>query len=273
MMNEHVETPKGMDFVIKVVGPGIDVSQKVDGPTALNTLQMLWGPADLPPAVPVGHQRARRSEGKVAVGEFLSGLHATNNPEKIAGIALYVRDHLGQDRVQKAEILDWFATAGEPAPRNLTRDLQNAITKRLIAEDHAKRGYYYVTQTGLDLIQEAANASATTRAADVPAARRTRGNRARGTNSSSSLIKGRARATGSSDGPMGQLVKLKADGFFKEPKTMQNILAELETRGIHYIDSYLTNPLQTLVRRQELRRKKRVPEGGKKEVWHYSNWS
>lgn len=269
-MDERVETRKETEFVIKVTGPGIDVSQKVDGPTALSTLQLLWGPADLPAALPVAHQRTRGSVGQVAVGEFLSGLHVTNNPEKIAGIALYAREHLGQDRIQKAEVLDWFATAGEPAPRNLTRDLQNAISRRLIAEDHAKRGHYYVTQTGLDLIQGARTASGSRATAALPSASKTQGTRGRAKkSSSSSSTKGQA----SSDGPMGQLAKLKADGFFKEPKTMQNILAELETRGIHYIDSYLTNPLQKLVRRQELRRKKRVPQGGKKEVWHYSNWS
>lgn len=274
-MEEAKEKVKDTEFVIVVTGPGVDVKKNVDGPTALHALQLLWSPADVAPSQgPIGSKpTTRRSTGaQVAIGEFLSSLHATNNPEKIAGIALYVRDHLGQDRIQRADVLDWFATAGEGAPRNPTRDFQNAINRKLIAEDHAKRGHYYVTGTGVEHLRGGTAPLAADGLADMPTRVTAGTGSAAKKPKSKKSSKTRARSSDSTDGPMGQLQKLRADNFFQSPKTTAEMLAELETRGVHYADTYLTSPLQQLVRRQELRRQKKVIKGGRRAVWHYSNW-
>jgi hypothetical protein len=43
---------------------------------------------------------------------------------------------------------------------------------------------------------------------------------------------------------------------FEPPKTMKELLKELAARGTHYRDTNLTDAMQTLVKSQELRRKK-----------------
>jgi hypothetical protein len=262
-----------IEFEIVVKGPGVDVSKKVDGPTALNALQLIWSPPRISEQNRSGPAKLSFGGigGERSIGEFLSELRATNNAEKIAAIALYLQEHFGRQRVQKSEIIDSFATAGEAAPRNPTRDFQGAVTRRLIAEDPNKRGHYYVTQTGITRLRGDATVPVST-GHDI--GQKSKGENARARKQVSTGGKRtRSKASSAGDGPMGQLARLKADDFFAKPKSMNEILAELETRGVHYVDTYLTQPLQTLVRRQELRRTKRAAEGSKKQVWHYSNWA
>ena len=74
----------------------------------------------------------------------------------------------------------------------------------------------------------------------------------------------------SKKGPKYQLEVLVGDHFFKNPKSIPNILEELEKRSFHYKQGDLTRPLQTLCRERILRRgKKKI---NNKELWYYSNW-
>src|SRR5690348_1079501 len=134
------------EFTIAVKGPGIDVSKKVDGQKALQALQLLWGDGGTASFRAAGsampHDTVSNHSG-LSVGEFLATLRANSNAEKISGIALYLQEHHRQARLKKEEIAEWFTNAGEPPPKNPTRDLQSAISRRLIAEDHARRGEYY----------------------------------------------------------------------------------------------------------------------------------
>jgi hypothetical protein len=72
-------------------------------------------------------------------------------------------------------------------------------------------------------------------------------------------------------GPMARLEELVRDNFFKEPKSMRHILAELESRSYHYKDTDLTKQLQILVRNKSLRRTSMSNEKGR-QVTHWVNW-
>lgn len=60
------------------------------------------------------------------------------------------------------------------------------------------------------------------------------------------------------------------EGFFKKPKTIANVKAELENRGHHIPLTSLSGPLQKLCQRKSLRRQK--VKSGKKQTFAYSNW-
>jgi len=76
-------------------------------------------------------------------------------------------------------------------------------------------------------------------------------------------------ATG--DGPMAKVQELIGEDWFASPRTIAELLQELAARGTHYKSTNLTLQMQTLVKDKKLRRQKKLPEGGKREVWHYSN--
>lgn len=74
-------------------------------------------------------------------------------------------------------------------------------------------------------------------------------------------------------GPQAYVEELVDDGFFKRPKTIAQVKAELENRGHHIPLTSLSGPLQKLCQRRTLRRQ-RTKAGGKrtKQTFNYSNW-
>ncbi len=72
-------------------------------------------------------------------------------------------------------------------------------------------------------------------------------------------------------GPQGHVQELVDEGFFKKPKTITEVKAELENRGHHIPRTSLSGPLQVLCQRRILRRQKKKTTG-KKETYCYSLW-
>ncbi len=86
------------------------------------------------------------------------------------------------------------------------------------------------------------------------------------TNTSTAKTTGRR-----SSGPTGFVREMTQDGFFKKPKTIAQVKAELENRGHHIPLTSLSGPLQSLCKDRTLRRQ-RTTDGGKKQTFSYSNW-
>ena len=72
-------------------------------------------------------------------------------------------------------------------------------------------------------------------------------------------------------GPAGYLSELVDEGFFKKPKTIAEVKAELENRGHHIPLTSLSGPLQKKCQARVLRRQ-RINTSGKKGTFAYSNW-
>lgn len=71
-------------------------------------------------------------------------------------------------------------------------------------------------------------------------------------------------------GPKGRVEEMIDEGFFKVPKTIAQVKAELGNHGHHIPLTGLSGPLQALCQDKKLRRQKK--EQGKKRVYLYSNW-
>lgn len=74
------------------------------------------------------------------------------------------------------------------------------------------------------------------------------------------------------EGGLKWLKELVNEGFFANLKSTKEIRARLAEKGHHCKSSDLTWPLLELTKENILQRKKHVPQGGKKAVWHYSNY-
>ncbi len=72
-------------------------------------------------------------------------------------------------------------------------------------------------------------------------------------------------------GPLAYLEELVADGFFKKPKTIAEVKAELANRGRHIPITSLSGPLQKLCQRRVLRRQKSTTKDSSK-TFLYSLW-
>ena len=72
-------------------------------------------------------------------------------------------------------------------------------------------------------------------------------------------------------GPSAYIQEMIDDGFFKKPKTIAHVKAELENQGHHIPLTSLSGPLQRLCQQRKLRRQ-RVKTSGKKQTFAYSHW-
>ena len=76
-----------------------------------------------------------------------------------------------------------------------------------------------------------------------------------------------------SSGPKGYVREMIDDGFFKKPKTIAQVKAELANRGHHIALTSLSGPLQTLCQDRLLRRHKaKSGDKAKKASFNYSEW-
>ena len=74
-------------------------------------------------------------------------------------------------------------------------------------------------------------------------------------------------------GPKGYVRELVGDGFFKKPKTIAEVKAELGNRGHHIALNHLSGPLQKLCQERVLRRDKAKSGGkAKRATFNYSEW-
>lgn len=80
-----------------------------------------------------------------------------------------------------------------------------------------------------------------------------------------------ARTKANRRGPQGYVEEMIDDGFFKKPKTIAQVKAELENRGHHIALASLSGPLQKLCQRRKLRRQKTTLSGNK-QTFAYSEW-
>ncbi len=68
-------------------------------------------------------------------------------------------------------------------------------------------------------------------------------------------------------GPQAYIEEMIGEGFFKKPKTISEVKAELENQGHHIPLTSLSGPMQKLCQKKLLRRQKTA---GK--TFSYSNW-
>lgn len=258
-------------FSVRVSGPGVEVTRDVDQTTAFQVLSVLMGISPTKRSMPVRGVTPDSDEvtdtDDMTIGEFLSELNISNNAERIAGIALFQNERQGERLVAKEDLPSLFQRSGEAPPKNLTRDLRVAITRRLVSEDHAKAGHYFVTKSGTDLLRKSGSQAPAT----VRPATRKRGRSAQAPDDDAKSGKGAVRpATKSGKGPYERVLDLKRNGWLDDPRNLQEIIAELTRRGAVYKRTDLTRQMMMLTDRGELTRVKKSPPEGGREVWHYT---
>lgn len=86
--------------------------------------------------------------------EAIIDSNARTNAQKIVVLGQYIIDRDATDEFASSELKALFLKAGEPAPRNLARDMRDAVRAGYIAESFDKSDAYIVTNTGYKAISE-----------------------------------------------------------------------------------------------------------------------
>lgn len=149
------------EYDVKIEGGGLTLERQVSEAEVAKILGILLGsgdgtgasagPAGLPGAASgvrdaAGTERTSvDGEPEKSIAEYMSALGVSNNPQRLAAIALYHRDVLSKGRIHKDDFPKWFEKAGRSAPANLSRDLKKAVKRNLVAESESEEDHYYPT--------------------------------------------------------------------------------------------------------------------------------
>ena len=92
------------------------------------------------------------SRRKVSPRQAISESLAKTNPQKIVALAKYVCDKQGQEYFSKKEIQLGFQRAGGGMPKNIGRDLRDAIELGYIAPSEDTPDEFFLTEFGEEQI-------------------------------------------------------------------------------------------------------------------------
>lgn len=97
---------------------------------------------------------SKNSKKQESVAEYIQRHNPKRNPDKILTIAGYIKDIQKRDSFFPNEIKSLFREAREILPANLTRDFNWVIASGWVNHDSEKKGSYYITNTGIKVLEE-----------------------------------------------------------------------------------------------------------------------
>ena len=106
------------------------------------------------PTAPILTRGMQMQSIKESVAEYLVRVGAKRNTDKILAFATYLLEQQQKSSVSPEELKLLFREAGESLPANFTRDFNHTATSGWLASEPQKKGYYYVTRTGLNIVEK-----------------------------------------------------------------------------------------------------------------------
>jgi hypothetical protein len=141
---------------LSIKGAGLSYESEIDQNTAGQVMALCLTSDNLPKNSPVSALSVNtkpHSLVKESAAEYLYRHSPQRNPDKILALAGYLKEFHNKEAFQPGEIKSLFRDAGELMPANITRDFKTVVSSGWIAPDHFKKGSYYITNTGMKVLQ------------------------------------------------------------------------------------------------------------------------
>lgn len=141
---------------ITIKGTGLSYEREIDESTAGQVMALCLSSQDSisdSGKARLGVSARRLGSQRESAAEYLNRYAPKRNPDKILTLAGFLKESHNKDSFQQGEIKSLFRDAGELIPANLTRDFKWVVSSGWIAPDPAKKGSFYITNTGLKVLQ------------------------------------------------------------------------------------------------------------------------
>lgn len=141
---------------ITIKGAGLSYEKEIDENTAGQVMALCLSSQDGSPdsgTHGLGLPIRRSGSQKESAAEYLNRHAPRRNPDKILTLAGFLKESHNKDSFQQGEIKSLFRDAGELLPANLTRDFKWVVSSGWIAPDPVKKGSFYITNTGMKVLQ------------------------------------------------------------------------------------------------------------------------
>ncbi len=142
---------------LKLTSPSLSYEAKISDALAVQIMAACVSGNSVVPSpttIRTGSVPGGESLIKESVAEYIIRVGARRNPDKILAFASYLLNQQQKQSVSPAELKLMFRDAGEPLPANFTRDFNDTTVSGWLAPEPQKKGYYYVTRTGLDIVDK-----------------------------------------------------------------------------------------------------------------------
>lgn len=141
------------DFALKLVGDGISIEKRVNKQTAMAVVAAVFsgGASGVAERMEAGNRQ--QAQPALSMREFLNESRASTNAEVITALGQYICRYEAKEHFSKEDLRESFRRAHAVIPKNLPRDVGTAITAGWIHEAPGRTGQYYVTNTGMQLVE------------------------------------------------------------------------------------------------------------------------
>lgn len=144
---------------LSIKGGGLSYKSVIDADTAAKIMTLCLA-GEQPEAITSTTSKGQGAGQSVAVkgikdspAEYLDRFGPKRNPDKILTLAGYIQEVEGRNSFNPGEIKRLFRDAGEVLPANFGRDFRWTKNSGWIAPDLAKKGNFYITNTGRKVLQ------------------------------------------------------------------------------------------------------------------------
>lgn len=144
---------KESKITLTLTGKTLSYKKEIDEYTASQIVALCAG-AGAEKDLKVASPTKRAGTDRESAAEYINRHTPKRNPDKILTLAGYIVDTYQKDSFQPNEIKNLFRDAGEVLPANFNRDFRWAVSNAWIAQDHTKKGNYYITNTGMKVLRE-----------------------------------------------------------------------------------------------------------------------
>jgi hypothetical protein len=140
------------EFSLKLEGNGVSIERMVNRSIAMAILAAVLGGSEATAASHTAPEAAP-TVPNISPREFLAQTGATSNAEKLTALGQYLCEHEKAESFSRDDVRGAFRRAHEVIPKNLPRDFGTAVQSGWIHESPGKAGRFYVTRTGMQLVE------------------------------------------------------------------------------------------------------------------------
>ena len=148
-------TDGSLPVKVTVDGPDTKVARQVSEATALAVIRLIMGSTGIKEsqdeAIYDLSGNDETEEGKLSVGEYLTGQNAQSSAEKITAIGWYLTRGKSNASFSQEDIVTQLDIARETKPKNLSRDIKETVRKNWLTV--STKGGYVVTRTGEEAVK------------------------------------------------------------------------------------------------------------------------
>ena len=163
-MNPNPNTEE--EFKVRISGDGVDVERVIDGETLAAVMTILVTSdltrQELISGIGDVTNITQTTKVPLSLREYLDSVNAKKKADQIVAIGSFLLNYENRSNFSRDEVRSRFASAHEPIPTNFFRDFKTALKSGMIAQVHQKEGFFYVTNLGIQAVEDCFSKKRTT---------------------------------------------------------------------------------------------------------------